>query len=100
MRRHGWWLTGLVLVVGGAWLALAARAPRDFGWFAYTPGIARCSSPCVGLSFARDGDGSLLLVTPGTLVGLGVAVTGLLLLSGALGYRLGRRRTPSSSPRA
>ena len=58
MRRHAWWVMGLVLIGGGVALALAARrGPDDFGWFAYSPSGADPASPDVvhGLTVEIDG---------------------------------------------
>lgn len=39
----------------------------------------------------------LFFVTPRSLAGYGISVAGALAMAGALGYRIGRRHTPSGS---
>lgn len=96
MRRL-WWLAGLLLVVAGVVVVMVADpTSQDFGWIASTPIHGRladydhhCTSPCTGFSF---GDGGLVLLGAGQLVGIGITGIGLLVLAGALGFTLGRRR--------
>ncbi len=84
MRRHLWWVLGLVLLGAGVALALTSRSePTDFGWFAYTP----LEGP-VGQFPASQA----YLVSRGAICGAGVAALGLLVLAAGLGYVLGRRR--------
>ena len=82
VRRHGWWVSGLVLLVGGLAVVAATRAEAGFAWLAYTPAEPGTSLP----------PGAMVLVSRGQLVGAGVAVLGLLVLSAGVGFRLGRRR--------
>ena len=96
MRRHLWWIGGLVLLVGGVVLFLSTPPQTDFGWFAYAPQhprmtdyVTRCAAPCVGLSF---GQGDEWLISTGQVVGATLALLGLILLAGGTGFTLGRRR--------
>jgi heme/copper-type cytochrome/quinol oxidase subunit 1 len=76
---------GAVLVVAGI-IAYAVEGPSTFGWFAYQPlGDLNRSYPVVLL--------------PGHLWALGLGFAGSLLLSGVLGYWLGRRRLSGTGQR-
>jgi hypothetical protein len=77
-------LVGVVLLVVGVGVAvLAAPAPTDLGWFAYTPldgGRVELSGPVVLVARAR-------------LVGAAVAALGLVVLAAGLGYLVGRHQS-------
>jgi hypothetical protein len=97
MLRHLWWVVGLVLVCGGAAVALSAQAgPDDFGWFAYAPP----SDDGWQMSWrAPMGDGSALIVSRWQLAGSAVVALGLMVIAAGVGFRLGRRRTePREKP--
>ena len=95
MRRALPWvvalLGGALVAAGGAVFAVANRSTApDFGWTAYAPlqtEVPRPYSSGLVLSF----DGWTVLWTAGHLVGVLLAVLGLLLLSGLTGWLLGRR---------
>ncbi|MCZ2814598.1 hypothetical protein [Modestobacter sp. VKM Ac-2984] len=73
------------------WRANQPGSPTDGGWAAYTPlpaGTAYQSS----LTLSFDDDRWAVLWTAGHVVGAGLAVVGLLVLSGLAGWLLGRRR--------
>ncbi|MBB6628214.1 hypothetical protein H5V45_12870 [Nocardioides sp. KIGAM211] len=91
MRRHLWWVLGLVLVVAGIVVALSVgpgpgddvyylteRPPTRPDWF-------------TGFSQA-DTSGSLVFLSRGQLAGCALAVLGLLVVAAGLGFRMGRRR--------
>jgi heme/copper-type cytochrome/quinol oxidase subunit 1 len=69
----------LSLLVAG-WVLWSTAGPASFGWFAYAPLAGEVSSP--GFAF----------LTPQMQVALGLAVGGLVLLAGLVGFWLGRRR--------
>lgn len=79
-RRHGPGRAVAVLVVGvvvtvlGVWLV--ARHPVSIGWFAYAPLSEQTYAP--GPPWQRG-------------AGTALAVVGLLVVGGAVGYLLGRR---------
>ena len=72
---------GAVLLVGGtvAAVVLARRGVASFGWFAYAPLTQEVFSPAA------------IVLQPGVGSSIAVAVVGLVLVSGAVGYRLGGR---------
>ncbi|MCZ2807355.1 hypothetical protein O2W18_19795 [Modestobacter sp. VKM Ac-2983] len=90
----------LVLALGAALCALGialfwrtnrSGSPADGGWAAYTPlpaGTAYQSR----LTLSFDDDRWAVLWTAGHVVGAGLVVAGLLVLSGLTGWLLGRRR--------
>lgn len=92
MRRFLWLALGLLLVGAGVAVALTADPPgsQDFGWFAYTP---LQESPGPDWTMTWDDGTRALIVTPGHLVGAGVAVLGVLVLATDVAYRLGRRHS-------
>lgn len=71
------WAPALALVLIVAGLFLAVSAPWGFGWFAY--------APLAELSFAP------VVVPPQFVVGIALVIAGLALVSGWVGYRVGRR---------
>ena len=98
MRRHLWWVLGLVLVCGGVAVTLSAQAgPDDFGWFAYTP---PSSEPDWHMGWSDPmSNGSALIVSRWQLAGFAVAVLGLVVIAGGAGFQLGRRRAkPPAQP--
>jgi heme/copper-type cytochrome/quinol oxidase subunit 1 len=96
MRRHLWWVLGLVLVCGGAVVALSAQAgPDDFGWFAYTP-LSDDPDWHMGWSDIMS-NGSALIVTRGQVAGIAAVALGLVVIAGGVGFRLGQRRPRQSA---
>jgi heme/copper-type cytochrome/quinol oxidase subunit 1 len=97
MRRALPWIVaalGVVLAVAGiALFAAANRGPADFGWAAYGP--LQPTQSTVTYTFA---DNATVLWTGQHLLGAGLLVVGLLLLTGVagwlLGWRAGRRTAP------
>ena len=86
MRRHVWWILGLVLVGVGVALVLIGRGgPADFGWTAYTP---LSEDPDWEMHWGGD---PAWVVSRWQLVGSGAVVIGLALLAGGFGFQLGRR---------
>lgn len=90
MRRHLWWVLGLVLVCGGAVVALTAQAgPDDFGWFAYTPPTG---DPDWHMGWSDPiSSGTALIVTRWQVAGSAAVALGLVVIAGGAGFRLGRR---------
>jgi len=89
-RAIPWLVSGLgaVLAVAGVLVFAAAnRGPQDFGWTAYAPLQEVGSDYVNGVTFS---DGAVLW-TPEHLLGAGLLVLGLLLLTGAGAWLLGRR---------
>jgi heme/copper-type cytochrome/quinol oxidase subunit 1 len=81
----GYVVLGAVLVVAGI-IAYAVEGPSSFGWFAYQP--------------LGDLDGSYpVVLLTGHLWALGLGFVGSALLSGVLGYWLGRRRLSGTTQR-
>lgn len=92
MRRHLWWVLGLVLACSGVAVMLSAQAgPDDFGWFAYTP-LSDDPDWHMGWSDPMS-NGSALIVTRWQVAGSAVVALGLVVIAGGAGYRFGRRRT-------
>ena len=91
MRRHLWWVLGLVLVCGGVAVTLSAQAgPDDFGWFAYTP---PSDDPDWHMGWSDPiSSGSALIVTRWQAAGAVAVALGLVVIAGGVGFRLGRRR--------
>ena len=91
MRRAVPWLllgVGAALAVaGGLVFAAANRGPMDFGWSSYAP-LQETRTPY--LSTVTFSDGSVLW-TGQHLLGACLLVLGLLVLTGAAGWLLGRR---------
>jgi len=98
MRRALPWLVGslgVVLVEAGiAVFAAANRQPTDFGWSAYAP-LQPTQTTLDTYTYA---DGAIVLWTGEHLLGAGLLVLGVLVLTGVgawlLGHRAGRRATP------
>jgi hypothetical protein len=78
-------VAGALLVAVGLGLMVAAPSPSTFGWFAYQ-------------GLPTDDVGSFVVLTPTAGWGVGIVAVGCVLLSGALGYALGRRVRMSSPP--
>ena len=90
--RHLWWILGLALTAGGVIVAVSSQASSsDFGWFASTP-LSDDSDWRMGWGDPM-GSGSALIVSRWQLAGCAVAATGLIVLAGGIGFRLGRRRS-------
>lgn len=91
VRRHLWWVVGLVLVCTGLAVALSARVgPDDFGWFAYSPATAGSDWH---MSWSDPmSSGSALIVSRWQLAGSLAAVLGLMIIAAGAGFRLGQRR--------
>ena len=100
MRRALPWLLlgcGAVLALAGVLVFAAAnRGPADFGWTAYAP-LQKVGADYVNAVTFSDGS---VLWTAQHLLGAGLLVLGLLVLTGAgawlLGRRAGRRAGPQS----
>jgi len=91
-RALPWLVTGfgaLLVVVGVLVFAAANRTPADFGWSAYTPLQESPSGQLSAISFTLS-DGAILWTGQHAL-GAGLVVLGLLVLTGALAWLLGRR---------
>lgn len=94
MRRTVPWLVALVgaaLVVAGVVafaVADSGEVAADFGWTAYTPLESERAYDSRLVLFFDDGS---LLWTRRHQVGAGLAVVGLLVLTGLAGWLLGRR---------
>ena len=89
-RAFPWLVTGLgaVLAIAGVLVFAAAnRGPADFGWTSYTP---LQETPTTYLSAVTFSDGSVLW-TRGHLLGASLLVVGLLVLTAAPAWLLGRR---------
>ncbi|WP_224274121.1 hypothetical protein [Nocardioides lacusdianchii] len=95
MRRHLWWVLGLVLVCGGVVVMLSAQAgPDDFGWFAYTP---LSDDPDWHMGWSDPiSSGSALIVSRWQVAGAAAVALGLVVIAGGVGFRLGQR--PSRRP--
>ena len=100
MRRALPWVLlgcgGVLALAGVLVFAVANRGPQDFGWTAYAPLQEIGTDYVNGVTFS---DGSVLW-TAQHLLGAGLLVLGLLVLTGAgawlLGRRAGRRAGPQS----
>lgn len=93
-RTRSWWHQNAVAVAalvfiaaGAAVLLLAPTTVPAFGWTAYTP----LSSGSDFADYARKS-----YLTEQHLIGAGIAVLGLIMLAGAVGYRVGSRRRTGS----
>lgn len=98
MRRHLWWVLGLVLVCGGVVVMVTARAgPDDFGWFAYAP---PSDDPDWHMGWSDPASsGSALIVSRRQLAGSVAVALGLVVVAGGVGFQVGRRRTkPPAQP--
>lgn len=99
MRRAFPWLVtglGVVLAVAGVLVFAAAnRGPADFGWAAYMPLQETHADYSNAVTFS---DGSVLW-TREHLLGAALLVGGLLVLTAALAWLLGRRAGRRGSPR-
>lgn len=71
-------VAGLILVGVGVAVLMTPQGVARFGWFAYVP-LAEATFPAG------------LFLTPLHLWGAAAGVTGLVSMSGALGYMIGRR---------
>jgi len=78
-------LVGLVIAVVGA-VVLAEARTTSFGWTAYAP---------MHGTFPRTNN--LVLHQPQAVIGLVLLVAGVGLATGAVGYRIGRRRDGDES---
>ena len=82
-RLHAVLLLGAVLLVGGLTTAvvllMTGVGVASFGWFAYAPQSEATYSP------------RAVAVRPGVVWSVLAATLGAVLVSGAVGYRLGRR---------
>jgi heme/copper-type cytochrome/quinol oxidase subunit 1 len=100
VRRAVPWLVagfGGVLVVAGALVFAAAnRGPANFGWSSYSP---LQETQTAYLSAVTFSDGTVLW-TGRHLLGAGLAVLGLLVLTGTAAWLLGRRAGRRETPRA
>jgi heme/copper-type cytochrome/quinol oxidase subunit 1 len=100
VRRAVPWLVaglGAALVVAGVLVFAAAnRGPMDFGWASYAPLQETQSAYLSAVTFA----GGTVVWTGQHVLGAGLLVLGLLLLTALggwlLGVRTGRRTTPSA----
>ena len=90
MRRALPWLVagfGAVLAVAGVLVFAAAnRGPQDFGWSSYAP-LQEAATDYTNAVIFSDG---AVLWTREHLLGAGLLVLGLLVLTGAGGWLLGR----------
>jgi heme/copper-type cytochrome/quinol oxidase subunit 1 len=100
VRRAIPWLVagiGAALAVAGVLVfAVANRGPADFGWSSYAPLQETQSAYVSAVTFS---EGSVLW-TGQHLLGAGLLVVGLLVLTGALAWLLGRRAGRRETPRA
>jgi heme/copper-type cytochrome/quinol oxidase subunit 1 len=100
VRRAVPWLVaglGAALVVAGVGVFAAAnRGPMDFGWTSYTPLQETQTAYLSAVTFA---DGTVVW-TAQHLLGAGLLVLGLLVLTGALAWLLGRRAGRRGAPHA
>jgi heme/copper-type cytochrome/quinol oxidase subunit 1 len=99
VRRAIPWLVagiGAALAVAGVLVfAVANRGPADFGWSSYAPLQETQSAYVSAVTFSA---GSVLW-TGQHLLGAGLLVAGLLVLTGALAWLLGRRAGRRETPR-
>jgi heme/copper-type cytochrome/quinol oxidase subunit 1 len=100
VRRAIPWLVtgcGVVLVVAGVLVFAAAnRGPVEFGWASYAP-LQETQSAYLNAVTYSDGT---VLWTGQHLLGAGLVVLGLLVLTGAGAWLLGRRAGRRGSPQA
>jgi heme/copper-type cytochrome/quinol oxidase subunit 1 len=100
MRRALPWLIaglGAVLAVAGVLVfADANRGPLDFGWTSYAP-LEKAQIDY--LSAVTFSDGTVLW-TGEHLLGAGLLVLGVLVLTGAVAWQLGRRAGRRGTPPA
>jgi heme/copper-type cytochrome/quinol oxidase subunit 1 len=100
VRRAVPWLVaglGAALVVAGVLVFAAAnRGPMDFGWTSYAPLQETQTAYLSAVTFA---DGTVVW-TGQHLLGAGLLVLGLLLLTGVGGWLLGRRTGRRTTPTA
>ncbi|WP_411374412.1 hypothetical protein ACLH0K_15375 [Arthrobacter sp. MPF02] len=78
-------LLGVVAVLVGGMVAWTRSREISFGWFAYAP-----------LSNEPFSGSGLVFLSPGTQVGLAIAVAGLLVLAFWAGLSIGRRNSKRS----
>jgi hypothetical protein len=81
-------LVGLVLVAGGVVLFAVGNQPAGFGWSAYGPMPPHAYRSDLHLTFD---DGAAVLWTRTSALGAGVALLGLLALTGLGGWLAGLR---------
>lgn len=95
MRRHLWWILGLLLLGGGLAIALSLRAgPSDFG-HTYTS-LSPNGDWYMGWS---DGtDVSSFVVSRWQIAGSAVAAIGMAVIASDIGFHLGRRRANHREP--
>jgi hypothetical protein len=107
MRRAVPWLVvglGAVLIAAGAAVFAAANrgaadfGAADFGWSSYAPleQTERAYRSAITYTFS---DGTTVLWTGQHLLGAGLIVLGLLVLTGVGGWLLGRRMGRLAAPR-
>jgi heme/copper-type cytochrome/quinol oxidase subunit 1 len=98
VKRAVPWLlvgAGAALAVAGVLVFAAAnRGPLDFGWSSYAP-LQETQTPY--LSAVTFSDGTVVW-TAQHLLGAGLLVLGLLVLTGAGGWLLGRRAGRRAMP--
>ncbi|HUX70669.1 MAG TPA: hypothetical protein VMV41_09185, partial [Cellulomonadaceae bacterium] len=82
-------LLSLILIVGGVGVALSR--PATFGLFASAPASATLTPVMMG-GGAMSPFSDVVALGPPQLVGYGVALVGLLTLTGIVGFALGRGR--------
>ena len=87
LKRSGLQWAGVILFVVGLILFVTARGEvTAFGWTAYTPLDQSAPGWPVAYLSARR------------VIGLGVGIAGLILVAGAIGFRLGVRRAAVGRP--
>jgi heme/copper-type cytochrome/quinol oxidase subunit 1 len=97
-RAVPWLLVGIgaaLAVAGVLVFAAANRGPVDFGWSSYVP---LQETQTAYLSAVTFSDGTVLW-TGQHLLGAGLLVLGLLVLTGAAGWLLGRSAGRRAAPR-
>jgi hypothetical protein len=102
MRRAAPWPVaglGVVLVAAGvAVFAAANRGAADFGWSSYAPLEQTDSAYRTAITYSFSG-GTTVLWTGQHLLGAGLVVLGLVVLTGVGGWLLGRRAGRRATPR-